>query len=60
MEAIVCRKEINYGGTVYRTNGHTWEVQMFGTYGPSCKGIPSYRFVAISESKVPGTVVKEQ
>ena len=56
MKANVVRKEIEHGGVFYRTNGRTWEVQMFGTYGPGCKGIPSYRFVSIPESKVPDSV----
>lgn len=56
MEANVCRKEIEYGGVFYRTDGKYWEVQMFGTYGPSCKGIPSYRYQSIPESKVPDEV----
>lgn len=56
MKANICRKEIEYGGVVYRTDGRTWQVMCFGTYGPSCNGIPSYRFCGVDESKVPDEV----
>lgn len=56
MKATVCRQEIEHNGVIYRTNGNGWQVQMFGTYGPGCKGIPSYRFCSIPESKVPDEV----
>jgi hypothetical protein len=58
MSTRVVRKEIDHNGVIYRTNGKIWEAQMFGTYGPSCGGIPSYRFVRIDESKVPREVIE--
>jgi hypothetical protein len=55
--SVVIRKEIRHNGVVYRTDGKMWEAQMFGTYGPSCGGIPAYRFVIIDREKVPREVI---
>lgn len=57
MSTRIVRKEINHNGVIYRINGEKWEVLMFGTYGPSCGGIPSYRFERIEESRVPREVI---
>ncbi len=60
MKAIICEKTIAYGKNRFRTDGNgNWKVLMFGTYSPACKGIPSYRYMPISEEKIP-TKVKEQ
>lgn len=59
MKASVCEKTIAYGKNRFRTDGKNWAVLMFGVYGPSCNGIPSYRFVNIPESKVPDEVKRK-
>lgn len=56
MEAKVCEKTIVWGKQRYRTNGKDWLVQMWGTYSPDCKGIPSYRYMPIPEDRVPKEV----
>jgi len=47
---------IQHGKQSYKTNGKGWKVLMFGTFSPACNGIPSYKYVLISEDRVPQEV----
>lgn len=47
---------ISYGKSIYKKIGENWSVLMWGTFGPGCKGIPSYKYVGIPEIKVPKEV----
>lgn len=54
--AKVCMQTIEHDGVYYRKVAYQWQVQMFGTYGPSCNGRPSHRFVPIPDENVPREV----
>lgn len=55
--AEITEQTIKHGKNSFKTDGRgNWKVLMFGTYSPACKGIPSYRYVKIDESKVPEEV----
>ena len=54
--AKVCTKIIEHEGVFYKKSENGWLVEMYGTYGPRCNGIPSYRFMPIPEHKVPREV----
>ncbi len=60
MKPKICEKTIAYGNQRYKTDGAKWWVLMFGTYSPACNGIPSWRYMPISEDRIPKEVRKEK
>ena len=57
--AKILDKTIAHDNRLYKTDGESWSAMMWGTYGPSCNGIPSWKWMPIPSDKVPDAVKRE-
>ena len=58
MKARIIEKTIACGRNSYRiTSDGKWKILLWGTW-PNSNGIPSYRWVFISETKIPESVIQ--